>query len=135
MIGKLKYVVCLTCILLFLCSFLPYPSKNNLDINLEDSYFVIAHSHVIWFLVVVLLIILLLNNFTSRIIFSKKMMSLHIYMSLSAVILFALPFIIPLSDPWIMLIGIFAMLLFVSGQLFFVGNLLAGLFKRIRKSK
>ncbi len=62
-------------------------SNQVLDIHLHDTYFVIAYTHICWVLSIVALIIWLLYLITNKMLYSKKLVWIHVIITITTFIL------------------------------------------------
>jgi cytochrome c oxidase subunit I len=62
-------------------------SNQVFDIHLHDTYFVIAHTHIFWILSIVALLIWFLYLITNKMLYSKKLVWIHIIVTMITFIL------------------------------------------------
>jgi len=133
-----------------LTSFLVFNKSNLIDIHLHDTYFVIAHTHIFWLLAIVAFVVWTIYLLTNKILYSNALTWTHVIITTLTLGLFAstLFFGERFSNPtprryydystWNSLdlysthAKTFAITIFVLlfGQIIYVINLIAGLFKR-----
>ena len=147
---KPYHLLLLTALAFLLISFFILKDNNAIDIHLHDTYFVIAHTHVFWLLAILCLFVWILYVITNKILFSKALTWVHVIFTILAMIIFVSDFyfanifsnIKPRryydfsswvsfrhASEFVKAIGI-ALILFLSGQIIFVINFIAGIFKR-----
>ena len=144
----------LTGLILVLTSFF-LKQNNSVDIHLHDTYFVIGHTHVFWFLAITAIFVWTLYLLTNKILYSKALIWTHIIITILTLLLFALS--LSFGDSFMnstprrnynysnwnsfdnytaftKAIGIsISILLF--GQVIYVINLIGGLIKRLTNRK
>ena len=140
-----------TGLVLVLTSFFVLKQNNSFDIHIHDTYFVIANTHLFWFLAILALFVWTLYLLTNKILYSKVLTWTHVIITILTLLLFALTlffgdsFMNPTPrryydySTWNSFdnyttftkaigITIFVLLL---GQFIFVINFIVGLFKRL----
>jgi cytochrome c oxidase subunit I len=140
----------LTGLIFVLASFFVLNQNNSVDIHLHDTYFVIAHAHIFWLLAILALLVWTLYLAANKFLFSKALTWAHVIVTILTLILFALTLYVgdSLSNlkprryydysswnsfgaygKYTKAIGITLSIL-ISGQIIFLINFIAGLFKR-----
>jgi heme/copper-type cytochrome/quinol oxidase subunit 1 len=140
----------LTGLIFVLASFFLLNQNNSVDVHIHDTYFVIAHAHIFWFLAILSLLVWTLYFLTNKFLFSKTLTWAHIIITILTLILFVftLYFGDSLSnlkprryydhsslnsfgaaDKYTKAIGRTLSIL-IFGQIIFIINFIAGLFKR-----
>lgn len=135
---------------MFIFSFLPLSRNNSVDLHLHDTYFVIADTHVIWFLVILSFFIWTIYLATNKILYSKILTWTHVIITVLLEVLFASLLFIDNSyfiktptieytyEQWnsldmystLMKVTAFVIFILLFGQLIFVVNFIIGIFKR-----
>ncbi|MEO9022277.1 MAG: hypothetical protein ABI237_11260 [Ginsengibacter sp.] len=148
-IRKRPYnLLLLTGLILILTCFFFFNQNTTIDIHLHDTYFVIAHSHFFWLLAIPALMIWTIYLLTNKILYSKALTWVHVIITISTLVLLASTLFMgeSLFNPapkhyydyssWnssvttparIIADTIFILL---SGQIIFIINFIAGIFKR-----
>ena len=144
---NLIFLVALANVLL---SIIPLNQKNTIDIHVHDTYFVIAHFHILWLLAIIALIVWAIYILTKRILLSKVLIWTHVIVTVLPLILltwllfFGNNFFNPGLHQYVdfstwtsfeshdtyskaIIIIVFVLLL---GQLVYVINFIGGVFKR-----
>jgi cytochrome c oxidase subunit 1 len=140
----------LTGLLLVLTSFFKLSQNSTIDLHFHDTYFVIAHTHIFWLLAALALFMWTLYLLTNKILYSKALTWTHVIITILTLFIFALtvffgdnilnpkPFRYYDYSNWnssemystlIKTIAIIILIL-LFGQILFIVNLIAGLFKR-----
>ena len=145
----------LTGLILVLTSFFVLKQNNSVDIHIHDTYFVIARTHVFWFLAILALFVWTLYLLTNKILYSKALTWIHVIITILTLLLFA--FTLSFGDSFMnstprrnydysdwnsfdnttgftkaIAISIFVLL---YGQVIYVINFIAGLIKRLNNRK
>lgn|GEM_PF-689136 len=84
------HLLLLTGLLLFLTSFLVLHESGAIDIYLHDTYFVIAHNHILWLLTILALFVWILYLLTVKILYSKALTWIHIIATILTILLLTL---------------------------------------------
>jgi len=147
---KPYHLLLLTGLVFVLASFFILKQNNSVDIHLHDTYFVIGHTHILWFLAILALFVWTLYLFTNKILYSKALSWTHIIITILTLLFFALTlfygdsFMNPTPrryyefSNWNSLDNYNTFTKAISltsfgllfGQLIFIINFIAGLFKR-----
>lgn len=127
-----------------------FNQSNPVDIHLHDTYFVIAHTHIFWMLAIMAFMVWLIYLLTNKLLYSKALTWTHVIITILTLVLFASTlffgesYLNPTPKRYYdysigdsldtnttftktIAITIFVLLL---GQVIFVINFIAGLFKR-----
>ena len=140
---------------LLLTSFFVLTGNTTVDLHLHDTYFVIADSHFFWLLAILAVVVWTIYLLTSKLLYSKALTWIHVVITLLTILLFALtPFfgnnlINPTSGGYydyniwssfdsytrFFKTVTITILVLLFGQIIFVINLIAGLFKRLTNRK
>jgi heme/copper-type cytochrome/quinol oxidase subunit 1 len=86
---KPYYLFLYTGLTLFLISLIVLKQNISVDIHLHDSYFVIALSHIFWFLASFSLIIWVFYLLVNKILYSKILIWVHIIVTIFALSIFS----------------------------------------------
>lgn len=78
-----------TAMLVLICSIVT--SDETFDLNLHDTYLVVAHAHFLWITTMFLFVLWVLYFFTYRFLFSKTLTWIHVA-SLTGAVIFCLAF-------------------------------------------
>jgi heme/copper-type cytochrome/quinol oxidase subunit 1 len=76
--------------MLVLTSFFLFTQSNSIDFHLHDTYFIVANTHIFWFLGTIAFIIWTLYLVTNKILFSKTLTWIHIIISILTILLLIL---------------------------------------------
>lgn len=145
---KPYYLLLYASLILILVSFLKSDRSTTIDLHLHDTYFVIAHTSIFRLLAIPTFFLWTLYLLTDKTLYSKILTWIHVIITILTLILFA----------WILFFGegflnpmpgryyefskwnahsvfnssmnTIVISMFVWGQIIFVINLIAGLFKR-----
>ena len=136
----------LTGIVLFILSFFMW--GQSLDLHIHDTYFVIAANYFIWTIALIFFLAWGLYKLTDRILWTKKLIWLHVLTTLFVFIILAtfdvwhdeiLP---PIRGEAVSVANIFEdqkkeklialiiAIMFIVGQLSYIVNLIGGIFRR-----
>ena len=147
---KPYHLLLLTGLVSVLTSFFVLNQNNLVDIHLHDTYFVIAHTHIFWFLTVLALFVMTLYLLTNKILYSKTLIWTHVIVTILTLLLVALTLFFGESfmnptprryydysnwnsfnnyTEFTKAIGITIFVL-LFGQVIFIINLIAGLLKK-----
>lgn len=147
---KPYHLLLLTGLVSVLTSFFVLNQNNLVDIHLHDTYFVIAHTHIFWFLTVLALFVWTLYLLTNKILYSKTLIWTHVIVTILTLLLVALTLFFGESfmnptprryydysnwnsfnnyTEFTKAIGITIFVL-LFGQVIFIINLIAGLLKK-----
>lgn len=139
----------LTAIVLFILSFFLW--GQSIDLHIHDTYFIISTNYFIWSIALIFFSGWGLYQFTDKILWTKKLIWIHVLTTLFTFLVLAtfeiwhdkiLP---PIKAETISLEDIFASqkrerltaqiiaIIFIAGQLAYIINLVAGIFKRSRQ--
>jgi cytochrome c oxidase subunit 1 len=138
-------------LLMFLVSFVD--SNSALDINMHDTYFVIAHAHICWFFSGVLLFLWSMGVLFRRYIWSITLSWVQVILTLISVIAFLKIVVMGVSlsgvprryyaftefeqqKSWFSTtsVYVFMLLLIVLGQLIFIINVITGFLRKVLRS-
>ena len=136
----------LTGIVLFILSFFMW--GQSLDLHIHDTYFVIATNYFIWTIALLFFVVWGLYKLTYKILWTKKLIWLHVLTTLFAFIILATfdvwhdKIIPPIKREAISVANIFEDqkrekvialiigIIFIVGQLSYIVNLIGGIFRR-----
>jgi hypothetical protein len=144
------YLLLFTALAFIFISLFVANNTNGVDIQFHDTYYILALTHFFWLLAIIALLVWTLYLLTNRILFSKVLTWTHVILTIFTLAFFASPLFFAGSlgksatphfydyNSWHSLttnstftnaIAI-AILVLLSGQIIFIINVIAGLFKR-----
>jgi heme/copper-type cytochrome/quinol oxidase subunit 1 len=135
---------------LILTSFFKLSRNSIIDLHFHDTYFVIAHTHIFWLLATLDLFVWVLYLLTNKILYSKVLTWTHVIITILTLAIFAIILFLsnnilnskPIryydhsnwnsSEMYSTLMKTIAIIILILlfGQIIFVVNLIAGLFRR-----